>query len=59
MVVQLVNDIGPTVGTVVPESLFAFNRRNLRVIVIRCGVAENTVFFFPGTRRCVGSTVNP
>lgn len=44
MVLQLVNDIGPTAGTVVPESLFAFNRRNLRVIGIRLSVVENTVF---------------
>jgi hypothetical protein len=44
MVLQLVNNIGQTVGTVVPESLFALNRRNLRVIGIRRVVAENTVF---------------
>ena len=44
MVLQLVNDVGPTAGTVVPESVFAFNRRELRVIGIRRGVAENTVF---------------
>jgi hypothetical protein len=44
MVLQLVNDIGPTAGTIVPESLFAFNRRNLRVIGIRRDVAVNTVF---------------
>jgi len=44
MVLQLVNDIGATVGTVVPESMFAFNRRNLRVIGIRRGVVENMGF---------------
>jgi hypothetical protein len=44
MVLQLVNDIGPTVGAVVPDSLFAFNRRNLCVIRIRRYVAVNTVF---------------
>jgi len=44
MVLQLVNDIDPTVGAVVPDSLFAFNRRNLRVTGIRRDVAVNTVF---------------
>jgi len=44
MVLQLVNDIGRTAGTGVPESLFDFNRRNLRVIGIRRVVTENTVF---------------
>ena len=58
MVLQLVNDIGQTVGTVVPESLFAFNRRNLRVIGIRRGVAENTVFLGHDTAWAALSILN-